>query len=89
MSSLRSTIITTITTITTAFAGYCRASWCLTVGTITITIITTIIIITIDVRTAENGVLRGPVFCPLFLAAFFLCRPMKMPIGAVEHDLGR
>ena len=88
MCSLRSTTTIIIIIITTAFAGYCPAYSCLTVGTTTITTIITIIT-TIDVRTAGNGALRGPVFCPLFLAAFFLCRPMKMPIGAVEHDLGR
>ena len=93
MCSLRSTIIIITTIIITAFAGLCPAlSSGVAVTTtiiITITIITIITATTADRSHRGNRVLRDPVFCPLFLAAFFLCRTVKMPIGAVEHDIGR
>ena len=95
ISSSHNTITTIIiTTITMVGVGMGPSSWCLdiVITTITTTTITATIAATIEsaLRTIGKQDPRGPVFvCGLLLAGLFLRRAMKMPVGAVKHDLRR
>ncbi len=93
-NSHNTTTIITIIITTIIGAGMGPSSWYLDIVT-TITTITTIIITAFIAATIEPALRmigkqdpRVLLFCGASLqAGFLLRRAMKMPVGAVEHDL--